>query len=301
MISKNVNIIDFVDRICSVYGRDNIFGDMANMLRSKQKDYVLLVSDTGLAMFKAKECYVKDSDDNYNFKNFKNQNNVKMFMIEIKQIEGDHIIGNVAKVEYEQFYNLVANQEQPLAKYVLLKNGEPTTLALKEVELADLARFDVLESQSENDGGIYAAINYINSLTNAQLNSVDEKTFFSSLEAAAARKAKIAVVIVKPNRQPYIDHIVGDIRTIQREIDGLIRAIPHALDDESIIICNDSDKQYNYMPNRRINDEMIHGTIIIAGFDNATGEFKPLTQDQQKKYVEKYRGSSRYNEIEKID
>jgi len=294
MISKNVNVVDFVDRICAVYDRANIFGDMSKMLRSKQKDYVLLVSGSGLAMLKAKDCYVKDCVDNLNFKSFKIQNNVRMFMIEIIQADGDHLIGNVAKVEYDQFYSLVTNQEQPLTKYVLLKNGQPTTYSLGDVELADLARNDVIESLSDNDGGIYAAIDYINSLTNAQLKTADEKTFFSSLEASSG-KEKIAVVIVKPKAQPYIAHIDGDITSFQCEVDGLIRAIPHALDNDSIIICNDSDKRYSYAPNRRFNDEMIHGTIVIAGFDDTTGEFKSLSKDQQNKYVEKYQNKNNIN------
>ena len=300
MIIKNIDVIKFVDRICGIYGRANTFGDLSNVLRSKQKDYLLLVSDSGLAMLKAKDCYVKDSSDNWTFKGFKDHVNTNMFMIEIKQIDGDHVIGNVAKVEYDQFYSLVKNQEQPLKKHVLLKNGEMTTYSIDNVELADLARFDVIESLSDNDGGIYAAIDYINGLTHAQLKTVDENTFFSSLEASASSKAKIAVVILKPKKQPYVDHIVGSIPSFQIEVDGLIRAIPHAIDGDSIIICNDSDKRYNYVQNRRINGEMIHGKIVIAGFDNATGEFKSLTQEQQKEYVEKYHDRDRSDDSSEI-
>ncbi len=295
MICKNVNVVDFVDRICGVYDCANIFGDMSKMLRSKQKDYVLLVSESSMVVLKAKDCYVKGSAENWDFKEFKSHTDVKMFMIEIKQSDGDHVIGNVAKVEYDQFYSLVANHEQPLKEYVLYKNGEQTAYSLDDVELADLARFDVIESLSDNDGGIYAVIDYINGLTNAQLKTVDQKTFFSSLEAN--NNVKIAVVIVKPTAHPYIAHIDGDITSFQREVDGLIRAIPHALDDDSVIICNDSDKRYNYAQNKRFNGEMIHGTVVISGFDNDTGEFKSLTQEQQKKYVEKFRDRDK-NEVD---
>jgi len=300
MIIRNIDVIKFVDRICGTYGRANTFGNLSNVLRSKQKDYLLLISDSGLAMLKAKDCYVKDSSDNWTFRGFKDNTNTNMLMIEIKQIDGDHVIGNIAKVEYDQFYNLIKNQEQPLRKYVLLKNEKLTTYSIDEVELANLAKFDVIECLSDNDGGIYAAIDYINSLTHTQLKTVDVNTFFSSLKASVNSKAKIAVVILKPKKQPYIDHIVGSIASFQIEVDGLIRAVPHAIDGESIIICNDSDKRYNYVPNRRINNDMIHGTIVIAGFDNTTGEFKSLTQKQQKEYVEKYRDRDRGDDSSKI-
>lgn len=287
MITKNIDVINFVDRICGMYSRPNRFGDMSNLFRSKQKDYVLVVSDSSMVVLKAKDCYVKGSAENWDFKEFKSHTDVKMFMIELSENDGEHVNGNVAKVEYDQFYSLITQNEQPLEKIVLNKNGEQTTQNFADIELTELARFDVAENISGNDGGIYAAIDYINGLINAQLETVDEKTFFSSLEAN--NKVKIAVVIVKPKAQPYIAHIDSDITSFQHEVDGLIRAIPHALDDDSVIICNDSDKRYNYVPNRRFNGEMIHGTVVIAGFDNDTGEFKSLTQEQQKKYVEKYR------------
>lgn len=291
MRMKNVDLSSFINQICDIFGRQSRLSDITDKLHTKQKDLILMISEDRIALLKTKDCYVKGSGDNWDFKEFKDLGDVKMFMLEVTNTADNLIRGNVAKVEYQQFYNLTTAHEQAIEKVVFKKNGSMETFRIEDLKLTDLARFDVVESISGNDGGIYAAIDYINSLITTQIKTVDEKSFFSSLDASFNNKIEIEVIIIKPKERPRVEQISSDINSFQRQVDGLLRSIPHSLDGESVIICNDNDKKY--APNRSINGEMVHGTIVIAGFDNDTGEFKSLSPQQQKDYLNKYRNRER--------
>ena len=294
MITKNIDILNFLRNTCHIYGQTNGDNFSRRLMETKQNNYFFLVSSGDHALLKAKDAFVDGSYDNWRFKEFNELDDTNMFTIELSGRDDKSIYGNIAKVKYQQFYKLVKEYEQPVERVAFNKNGSVMTthvnyVSLDNIELADLARYDVVESISANDEGIIATIEYIKGLINTQLKTVDESTFLDKVKEQADIKPKIEVVIIKPGGRPYVDVIVNDIPSFQRKVNGLIRSIPDAVDKNSIIICNDNDKQYNFKPNRRINGEIIHGTIVIAGFDNETGEFASLSKDQQKQYVDKYR------------
>ena len=297
MRAENVDIANMVKQVCNFYGQTDIGHSISAMLETDQTNYYFLVSESDHALLKAKDAYIDGSFDNMRFKEFESTD-VSMFTIQLSHVDNESIVGNIAEVYYDQFSNLVKENEQPIQRVIVNKNGTYETFNIdntsnNEMQLPDLARYNVVESISANDGNINAAIEYINALVNSQIEPVSEATFLSNIQEQTIIKQKIEVIIIKPKSQPYVDHIANDIREFQKQVDGFIRSIPDAVDRHSVIICNDNDKRYNFKPNRRINGEIIHGTIVIAGFDNETGEFTSLSQDQQKQYVDKYRDQSK--------
>ena len=95
---------------------------------------------------------------------------------------------------------------------------------------------------------------------------------------------KIKVIIVEPDKEPYIQEIVETLEKLQEIVGGLIEYVN--LEDEVDLICNEEGKTYNLQFNRIVGNDVIAGTFIIAGLDYKTGETISLTEENIKKYLE---------------
>ena len=107
----------------------------------------------------------------------------------------------------------------------------------------------------------------------------------------------INVLIVEPFELPYEKEIPNTLEAKQEIVGGYIECTS-LLDDDSVsIICNEEGKINGLPLNRYIGHDIIAGTFIIAGDDYENGEFKSLTDEQIKKYKERF-GKESFAETE---
>lgn len=101
----------------------------------------------------------------------------------------------------------------------------------------------------------------------------------------------IRVLVVEPNKLPKEEIIPNRLQDKQKIVDGLIEYAYLEEDRDVVIICNEEGKINGSEPNRYIGHEVLFGTFIIVG-DNDTGEDRSLTDEQIKKYKERFNEKS---------
>lgn len=81
-------------------------------------------------------------------------------------------------------------------------------------------------------------------------------------------ETSLKIVVIEPNRQPYIKTIDHTLDEIQGIVGGTFESVPITLDNQlAYIICNDEGKCIPLPANRLYRWDMIHGTFFICGFD----------------------------------
>ena len=101
----------------------------------------------------------------------------------------------------------------------------------------------------------------------------------------------IRVLVVEPNKLPKEEIIPNRLQDKQKIVDGLIEYAYLEEDRDVVIICNEEGKINGSKPNRYIGHDVLFGTFIIVG-DNDTGEDRSLTDEQIKKYKERFNEKS---------
>lgn len=97
----------------------------------------------------------------------------------------------------------------------------------------------------------------------------------------------IRVLIVEPQKQPYVKEIENDFRAMQAVVGGSIEY--SYLTDDVHIYCNEEGKLLGLTSNRRVdNGDIIAGTFFICG-DNGYGEDISLTDEQLEQYKERFK------------
>lgn len=97
----------------------------------------------------------------------------------------------------------------------------------------------------------------------------------------------IRVLIVEPQKQPYVKDIENDFRAMQAVVGGPIEYL--YLTDDAHIYCNEEGKLLGLTGNRRMdNGDVIAGTFFICG-DNGYGEDISLTDEQVEQYTERFK------------
>ena len=103
---------------------------------------------------------------------------------------------------------------------------------------------------------------------------------------------KMKVIVVEPEKAPYIKEIDSGLRSLQHEVGGYIEAV-YPYEDPVAIICNEEGKLNGLPLNRALRDE--EGTIydIIAGTFLITGltedNFGSLDNKLAEKYSDKFK------------
>ncbi|MCI8308782.1 MAG: DUF3846 domain-containing protein [Clostridia bacterium] len=95
---------------------------------------------------------------------------------------------------------------------------------------------------------------------------------------------RIKVIIVEPNKKPYISEIDNTLEKLQEIVGGFIDILK--IENGVDLIINDEGKINNLPPNRYLPNDFIAGTFIIAGGDNETGETISLSDDVLEKYID---------------
>ena len=101
----------------------------------------------------------------------------------------------------------------------------------------------------------------------------------------------IRVLVVEPNKLPKEEIIPNRLQNKKKIVDGLIEYAYLEEDRAVVIICNEEGKINGSEPNRYIGHDVLFGTFIIVG-DNDTGEDRSLTDEQIKKYKERFNEKS---------
>ena len=108
---------------------------------------------------------------------------------------------------------------------------------------------------------------------------------------------KITVLIVEPEKAPYVKEISDDLESLQHEVSGYIQAV-YPFDDNVAIICNEEGKLQGLPLNRAFYDEdgtlydIIAGTFIISGLTEDS--FGSLTEEQIERYTKRFKTPERF-------
>lgn len=105
-------------------------------------------------------------------------------------------------------------------------------------------------------------------------------------------KDGMTVLVVEPLKAPYLKTISGELKSLQKEVGGLIDAT-YPFEDRVAIVLNDEGKLNGLMPNRGLyNDDgnlydIVAGTFLVVGL--AEESFCSLDEEMAAKYMEKYK------------
>ena len=99
--------------------------------------------------------------------------------------------------------------------------------------------------------------------------------------------SKLNVLVVEPEKAPYVKEIDSGLESLQAEVGGFIEAL-YPYEDAVAIVCNEEGKLNGLPLNRALRDEDGHPFEIVAGTFLITGlgeeDFCSLAPEQQEKY-----------------
>lgn len=99
------------------------------------------------------------------------------------------------------------------------------------------------------------------------------------------------ILVVEPEKKPYVREISDDIHEMQEVVDGLIEPIRFEPANDAIAFCNEEFLFNGSHPNRLVGGVMVYGTFFVVG--NAFNEYGEeisvsLNDEQIEKYSEKF-------------
>ena len=100
------------------------------------------------------------------------------------------------------------------------------------------------------------------------------------------------VLVVEPEKEPYVKEISSGLSSLQKEVGGFIEAV-YPFEDPVAIICNEEGKLEGLPLNRALRDEdghvydIIAGTFLIAGLSE--DNFCSLDDAQIEKFSAMYK------------
>ena len=99
------------------------------------------------------------------------------------------------------------------------------------------------------------------------------------------------VLVVEPEKKPYVKEIAGDLESLQKEVDGYIEAV-YPWEEPCAIVCDEESKLTGKPFNRVLRDEdgdiydVIAGTFLIVGL--SVDNFTSLSDEYVKLFSEKF-------------
>lgn len=103
---------------------------------------------------------------------------------------------------------------------------------------------------------------------------------------------KITVLVVEPEKKPYVKDISPGLSSLQHEVGGCIQAV-YPFEEPVAIICDEEAKLKGSALNRALRDDQGHiydivaGTFILTGIDE--DDFTSLHPDHIKKFTDLYK------------
>ena len=119
-----------------------------------------------------------------------------------------------------------------------------------------------------------------------------EKVEFEPSLSRETKQDRIKVLIIEPEKEPYVKEIDSGLESLQHEVDGDIEAF-YPTADEVAFICNEEGKIIGLPLNRAVRGDdgemidIIAGTFMIVGLGE--GNFSSLDEKMIEKYSEKFK------------
>ena len=95
------------------------------------------------------------------------------------------------------------------------------------------------------------------------------------------------MLVIEPHKAPYEAVIPDKLESLQEAIGGYIE-ITYPFEDNAIVISNEESKLIGMDGNRRVNDQIYAGPMLISADDGSSG-LTDLTDEQITKYTEMFR------------
>ena len=128
---------------------------------------------------------------------------------------------------------------------------------------------------------------------NAYIYAYDREMLDMFLEPQqeVQQEEPITVLVVEPEKVPYVKEIDPGLKSLQNEVDGWIEAV-YPFEDPVAIICNEEGKMNGMPPNRALYDEdgqvydIVAGQFLVVGLTE--DNFGSLTDEQIKKFSDRF-------------
>ena len=107
----------------------------------------------------------------------------------------------------------------------------------------------------------------------------------------------MTVLVVEPEKVPYVKEIDPGLQSLQSEVGGWIEAT-YPFDDPVALICNEEGKLIGLPLNRALRDDrgqiydIVSGTFLIAGLSE--DNFASLSPEMIRKYEKKFKRPERF-------
>ena len=109
---------------------------------------------------------------------------------------------------------------------------------------------------------------------------------------------RIRVLVVEPQKTPYVKEVKNDFRAMQELVGGPIEYV--YLSDEAHIYCNEEGKLMGLAGNRRMeNGDVLAGTFFICADDGQGGDVS-LTEEQLAEFKARF-GEPEYFSYREMD
>jgi len=128
---------------------------------------------------------------------------------------------------------------------------------------------------------------------NAYIYAYDREMLdmFLQPQQEVQQEEPITVLVVEPEKVPYVKEIDPGLKSLQNEVDGWIEAV-YPFEDPVAIICNEEGKMNGMPPNRALYDEdgqvydIVAGQFLVVGLTE--DNFGSLTDEQIKKFSDRF-------------
>lgn len=182
---------------------------------------------------------------------------------------------------YDLFTNVF--DEEDYGRYIIQESGRFDRWKIED--LLDYIDYEAYgRDASINEGGSFTERGYVTDNQqywdeeyDGTLESIPEEYRLTRKEEAmidaerdSVQKSKLKVLVVEPDKEPYVKFIEPGYRALQQEVDGTIQGV-YPFADPVGIICNDDGKWMGLPLNRALCDDdgkvydIVAGTFVIAG------------------------------------
>lgn len=109
----------------------------------------------------------------------------------------------------------------------------------------------------------------------------------------AKHPEKMTVLVVEPEKAPYVKEIGTGLEALQHEVGGYIQAVYPFEDSDVALICNEDGKLTGLPLNRALRDEdgqlydIVAGTFLVTGLSE--DNFTSLSKEQLQKFSDVYK------------
>ena len=100
------------------------------------------------------------------------------------------------------------------------------------------------------------------------------------------KEPTIRVLKIEPHKEPQVIHIKNSLESLQKEVNGYLEIV--VLSPTAMMVFNEEGKIIGLEGNRRFNNDVIVGNIIIAGIDD-NRDTCSLSDAELKTYMERFK------------